>query len=218
MGRKESLVVVKDVIEELCEENKRLFNELKFADKCLNKLIELKTKLVFHSNKIKTNSLKKTEWFTIENLIKEVNKIIGKSDLKSIKSYESIETPNKRSFITCEEVDQNIDKKTIESDDNDSEIYDNTYDNDFSGEESMDCKTDIEAENETNEAVDEDEESDDNGSQTDEDTIDYSCSGEELIDCENTIKSEDKPKKFVEKGIKSKNDLRLVMTLMIIIS
>ena len=42
MASKNYLVVVRDIIEELSEENDRLLNELKFAHKCLDKLIELK--------------------------------------------------------------------------------------------------------------------------------------------------------------------------------
>ena len=42
-------IVVNDVLEELNEENKRLFKQLLFADKCLKVLIEL------NSNQFKLN-------------------------------------------------------------------------------------------------------------------------------------------------------------------
>ena len=48
-----ALVVVKDLVEELTEENKRLFNELLLAKQCLNKYNEFKTFIDLISHKFK---------------------------------------------------------------------------------------------------------------------------------------------------------------------
>ena len=50
-----SVLVIKDVFEELTEENQRLLNELVFANKCLNIFIEIKTFVNSMFNTFKNN-------------------------------------------------------------------------------------------------------------------------------------------------------------------
>ena len=67
-------IVVKDVLEELNEENKRLFNQLLFADKCLKVLIEFKTFVELNSNRFKLNleENNKQKYEELSEKVKEV--------------------------------------------------------------------------------------------------------------------------------------------------
>ena len=68
-------IVENNLIEELTKENKKLFNELFFANKCVNKLIEFKT--IFDSNSIKIKEfLELNEWKKFEKVLKEFNEIL----------------------------------------------------------------------------------------------------------------------------------------------
>ena len=55
MDPKKCQIVVNDVLEELNEENKRLLEELLFADKCLKVLIEFKGFVELNSNQFELN-------------------------------------------------------------------------------------------------------------------------------------------------------------------
>ena len=76
-------IVENNLIEELTKENKKLFNELYFANKCVNKLIEFKT--IFDSNSIKIKEfLELNEWKKFEKVLKEFNEILfSRNELNS---------------------------------------------------------------------------------------------------------------------------------------
>ena len=90
-------ILIYDVLEELKEENNRLLNELKFANKCLNKLIELKLNLVLHSNKIKT-TLEPNDWNIIEEIIKDFDEMVDKREITTPKIHNSVQLKSIRKF------------------------------------------------------------------------------------------------------------------------
>ena len=114
-----SSIKVNDVFEELSEENKRLLNELMFANKCLNILITYKTFIDFISDKFKNNlDLNECQKFEklnkdIDEVLKERNQLIRR---KQITRNENL-SPNTIIIITSNlirpEVVNNISNKTI---------------------------------------------------------------------------------------------------------
>ena len=75
-------IVVNDLFDELSEENKRLFNELLFANKCLNKLQEFKYSFYLYSNKIR-QSLESNEWQILEKLLQELNGFVIRKNIRT---------------------------------------------------------------------------------------------------------------------------------------
>ena len=75
-------VLVNDIFDDLFDENKRLLNELLFADKCINLLNKIKTFLDLNSNEIKVNLVsKQLKVFndllqTIEEVFREKNSFV----------------------------------------------------------------------------------------------------------------------------------------------
>ena len=75
-------VLVNDIFDELFNENKRLLNELLFADKCIKVLNKIKTFLDLNSNEIKVNLVsKQLKVFndllqTIEEVFREKNSFV----------------------------------------------------------------------------------------------------------------------------------------------
>ena len=75
-------VLVNDIFDELFDENKRLLNELLFADKCIKVLNKIKTFLDLNSNEIKVNLVsKQLKVFndllqTIEEVFREKNSFV----------------------------------------------------------------------------------------------------------------------------------------------
>ncbi len=67
-------IKVNDIFDELIEENKRLLNELLFANKCLNVFIDFKTKLnvIFDDLRLKLNSNEIKLFEDLDNKYKEV--------------------------------------------------------------------------------------------------------------------------------------------------
>ena len=76
------VIVVNDLFDELSEENKRLFNELLFANKCLNKLQEFKYSFDLYSNKIR-QSLELNEWQILEKLLQELNGFVIRRNIRT---------------------------------------------------------------------------------------------------------------------------------------
>ena len=76
------VIIVNDLFDELSEENKRLFNELLFANKCLNKLQEFKYSFDLYSNKIK-QSLESNEWQILEKLLQELNGFLIRRSIRT---------------------------------------------------------------------------------------------------------------------------------------
>ena len=74
-----SSILINDIFEELSEENKRLLNELMFANKCLNVLIRFKTFIDFIFNKIETN-LDSNNCQKFKELRKEVEDIFEEKE------------------------------------------------------------------------------------------------------------------------------------------
>ena len=83
-----SYILVKDVFDELIDENKRLFDELLFANKCINKLIELKVNFDLHSNQFKS-SLDSNDWLKFERLMDELNGVVVKLNSRHEKPINS---------------------------------------------------------------------------------------------------------------------------------
>ena len=75
-------VLVNDIFDQLFNENKRLLNELLFADKCIEVLNEIKTFIDLNSNEIKVNLVsKQLKVFndllqTIEEVFREKNSFV----------------------------------------------------------------------------------------------------------------------------------------------
>ena len=84
MDQKKYQIVVNDVLEELNEENKRLFNELLFADKCLKVLIEFKTFVELNSNLFELN-LDENNKQLYEELAEKVNRVLDENTYYSMK-------------------------------------------------------------------------------------------------------------------------------------
>ena len=77
-------IVVNDVLEELNEENKRLFNQLLFADKYLKVLIEFKAFVELNSNQFKLN-LEKNNKQIYEELSENVKQVSDEKTYYSMK-------------------------------------------------------------------------------------------------------------------------------------
>ena len=95
-----------DLLEELREENKRLFQELLFANKCLTKLIEFKTFVEFISIKLKSN-LELVELKRLELLRQTVKQVM--------RDRPPSEQCNKRFVDNCIELDDNPNQVTVVS-------------------------------------------------------------------------------------------------------
>ena len=97
---KNSQIVVNDVLEELNEENKRLFNELLFADKCLKVLIEFKSFVELNSNQFKRN-LEENNKQLYEELCEKVKQVLDEKNnfQKNFNDNNSIEVKNKEIII-----------------------------------------------------------------------------------------------------------------------
>ena len=100
MDQKMSSLIINDIFEELSEENSRLLNELLLAKKCLNKLIELKVKLNFHSNKIKT-TLEPNDWQSMEEIIQEFDEMVNRKDTIVTRICDSLKTKLTEKIIKC---------------------------------------------------------------------------------------------------------------------
>ena len=96
-------IVVNDVLEELNEENKRLFEELLFANKCLKVLNEFKSFVEFNSNQFKLN-LEENNKQLYEKLSEKVKQVLDEKrcHLKNSNDNNSIEV--KRSLDIEEDV------------------------------------------------------------------------------------------------------------------
>ena len=70
-----SSILINDLFEELSEENKRLLNELMFANKCLNILIRFKTFIDLNCDKLKTN-LDSNECQKFEELSEDIEEVM----------------------------------------------------------------------------------------------------------------------------------------------
>ena len=81
-----SSILVTDILQELKEENKRLFNELLYAKQCLKVLIEFKINFDFYSNKFK-QSLEINEWKKFEKLNEEIIGIVFKLCGNRVNTY-----------------------------------------------------------------------------------------------------------------------------------
>ena len=93
-------IVVNDVLEELNEENKRLFNQLLFADKCLKVLNEFKNFVELNSNQFKLN-LEESNKQLYEELSENVKQVLDEKNnyLKNFNDNNSIEVKNKEIII-----------------------------------------------------------------------------------------------------------------------
>ena len=76
-----SCILVEDIFDELKHENKRLFDELLFSNKCLNKLIEFKINFDLHSKQFKS-SLDSNDWLKFERLLDEFNDVVVKLHIR----------------------------------------------------------------------------------------------------------------------------------------
>ena len=88
MVLKKCQILVNDVLEELNEENKRLFNELLFADKCLKVLIEFKSFVELNSNNFKLN-LEENNNKIFEDLSEKVKQVLDAKSYYLIKFNEN---------------------------------------------------------------------------------------------------------------------------------
>ena len=70
-----SVIIVRDIFEELIEENKRLLNDIKFANECLLKLIDLKSFVELIFGKIEYN-LEENDFQKYYKLNGEVNEVL----------------------------------------------------------------------------------------------------------------------------------------------
>ena len=93
MDLKNSQIVVNDVLEELNEENKRLFNELLFADKCLKILIEFKSFVELNSNQFKLN-LDENNKQLYEELSEKVKQVLDEKRLSAKNDIEAKKEEN----------------------------------------------------------------------------------------------------------------------------
>ena len=119
-------VLVNDIFDELFNENKRLLNELLFADKCIKVLNEIKTFLDLNSNEIKVNLVsKQLKVFndllqTIEEVFREKNSFVieVKEEVieKNIRFNKRIKSSVKKNpkLIIIKEKNKNEEKNTIE--------------------------------------------------------------------------------------------------------
>ena len=119
-------VLVNDIFDELFNENKRLLNELLFADKCIKVLNKIKTFIDLNSNEIKVNLVsKQLKVFndllqTIEEVFREKNSFVieVKEEVieKNIKTNKRIKSSVKKNpkLIITKGKNKNKEKNTIE--------------------------------------------------------------------------------------------------------
>ena len=119
-------VLVNDIFDELFNENKRLLNELSFADKCIKVLNKIKTFIDLNSNEIKVNLVsKQLKVFndllqTIEEVFREKNSFVieVKEEVieENIRSNKRINSSVKKNpkLIKTKAKNKNKDKNTIE--------------------------------------------------------------------------------------------------------
>ena len=70
-------ILVRDIFEDLKEENRRLLNELLYAKQCLKVFVEFKIDFDFYSNKFK-QSLEINEWKKFEKFDENISEIVSK--------------------------------------------------------------------------------------------------------------------------------------------
>ena len=105
-------IKINDILEDLCEENKRLLNELMFANKCLKILINYKTFIDFISNKIKTN-LDANESQKIEKLNKDIEEVLKERN-QLIRRKQITRNENLSPNTIRSEDENNISNKSID--------------------------------------------------------------------------------------------------------
>ena len=130
MNPKKCQIVVNDVLEELNEENNRLFNELLFADKCLKVLIEFKSFVELNSNQFKQN-LDENNKQIYEELCENFKQVLDEKSYYSMKLNENnIELKNKEiNFDDNQRVVKKSKRKQIlrlKSETNDNPIIEET--------------------------------------------------------------------------------------------
>ena len=105
-------IVVNDVLEELNEENKRLFNELLFANKCLKVLNEFKNFVELNSNQFKLN-LDESNKQLYEELSENVKQVLNAKSyhLKNFNDNNSIEVMSEEICFDDNESEEIMSKK-----------------------------------------------------------------------------------------------------------
>ena len=102
-------ILVNDIFDEILYENKRLFNELLFADKCINVLTEIKTFIHLNYNEIKVNLVSnQLKVFnnlcqTIEDVFREKN-----SDIKLESEVKKNFDDHKTEILTLKKTSKNV--------------------------------------------------------------------------------------------------------------